>query len=112
MQDICSKIHGRRNTWYYWINLIIMKKRKDRPALVTRFTGARIKSEKPYLSRIKNAAEIHVSDYCPNAPFQPAEAAGYQEVSREEINTFDFKGKSVWYRRSTTYGRSKVYVKI
>lgn len=79
---------------------------------MTQFTGSTIKSVKPYLRKVQNASEIHVSDYCPNNRFQKVESAGYKEVMPSEIHRFDFTGKKVWYRRSTSMGRSRIYVAI
>lgn len=78
----------------------------------TKFTGEYVKSQKPYLKKIKGAKSIHVSDYTPNERFQKVEDSGYKEVFPTDYNTVSFEGKDVWYRRSTTMGRSRVYIKI
>lgn len=61
-----------------------------------------------YKKLFPNVKKIIVSDYCPNEPFQSPEYWGWKEVSKENIN----HTKLVWYRRSTSMGKSRAYVPI
>lgn len=66
-----------------------------------------------YYNRLfPTAKEVIVSDYCPSDPGHKPSSVGYKLLTEQEEREFDFSEKSIWYRRATSNGKHKLYVKL
>lgn len=73
--------------------------------------GANSRNRTYYSNLYPQAAEVIISDYCPNRAFQRPELCGYRKASKED-SAAKFAGMKVWHRRSTSMGAHKVYVSL
>ncbi len=73
--------------------------------------GANNRNKSYYSNLYPNAAEVVISDFCPNGAFQKPEVCGYRKATKEDLS-MGFKGLKLWHRRATSMGAHKLYVAI